>query len=409
MDTLNTRRGWTVTLAGTGVNLALGILYAWSVIKGAIPDDWGWNNADKALPYSVACILFAIAMVPAGRLQDRFGPRIMVAIGGALVGLGFLVAGFMGSSLSGFVAGFGVLAGLGIGCCYSSTTPAAVKWFPPAKTGLIAGIVVAGFGLASVYIAPLATWLLGRSGVSTTMMVFGVAFFIVISLLSLLIRNPGADEVPQKPAPAKDAAATAAVARPDMTWKQTLSNAQFYVLWFMFFAGSAAGLTFISIAQDLGKASLGELAFIVVAVLAVGNAGGRILAGTVSDRIGRPWTVFGTMLLQAATVGILYLTKGGASWPVILLIIISIGANYGSNLALFPSSAKDYFGLKNFGLNYGMLFTAWGMAGLIMPWVNGRIKDATGANDLSFAIIIALLLVSAGLTFISRRLAARPA
>jgi hypothetical protein len=111
------------------------------------------------------------------------------------------------------------------------------------------------------------------------------------------------------------------------------------------------------------------------------------------------------MLIQAATVGLLYLMQGSSSILLVLLIIISIGANYGSNLALFPASAKDFFGLKNFGLNYGLLFTSWGAAGLVMPIVNGRIKDATGANDLSYAIIIGMLLVAAALTFVSRKLA----
>jgi MFS family permease len=385
------------------VNLALGILYAWSVIKGAIPDDWGWNNADKALPYSVACAIFAAAMIPAGRMQDRFGPRLMISVGGLFVGLGFIVAGLMGASLAGFVLGFGVLGGIGIGCCYSSTTPPAVKWFPPARTGLIAGIVVGGFGLAPVYIAPLAKFLTGAYGISTSMLIFGGSFALVILGFAQIIRNPKPEEAPKKPE--TPAGQSTAVSKVDRSWKETLATPQFYILWLMFFAGSAAGLTFISIAQDLGKKSLGELAFVAVAILAVGNASGRILAGFVSDRIGRPWTLFGTMLIQAATVGLLFLLQGSSSIVLILLIIISIGANYGSNLALFPSSAKDFFGLKNFGLNYGLLFSAWGAAGLVMPIVNGRIKDATGANDMSFAIIIGMLLIAAGLTFVSRKLA----
>ena len=169
--------------------------------------------------------------------------------------------------------------------------------------------------------------------------------------------------------------------------------------------GSAAGLTFISIAQDLGKKSLGELAFLAVVVMAIGNASGRILAGWVSDKIGRQWTLFITMTLQATALFVLYLVKGGGGWLPVITLIILIGGNYGSNLALFPSAMKDFFGLKNFGLNYGLVFTAWGAAGLIMSWMNGRIKDITGNNNLTYFIIIALLLVGAGLTFVSRKLA----
>ncbi|MBP1730271.1 MAG: transporter, partial [Deltaproteobacteria bacterium] len=192
-------------------------------------------------------------------------------------------------------------------------------------------------------------------------------------------------------------------------WKEMLGRSQFYILWLIYFAGAAAGLTFISFAQDLGKRSLGELAFVAVAVLAVGNAGGRITAGLISDKIGRQWTLFLFLLLQAIVVLVLYLIQAGAGWPFMLLVILLIGANYGSNLSLFPSATKDYFGLKNFGVNYGFIFTAWGAAGLIMPWVNGIIKDATGKNDLTFFIIIAMLIAAAMLTFVSRSIAVKDA
>lgn len=415
-------RGWVVTFAGMGVNLALGVLYTWSVIKGGIPDTWGWSNADKALPYSVACLAFALAMIPAGRLQDKIGPRWVSTLGGVFVGIGCIIASLTGASLAGFVIGFGIFAGIGIGFGYASATPPAVKWFPPQKTGLIAGLVVAGFGLASVYIAPLATWLLKafattvtmnvggtakqvvQMGVSNTMLVFGIGFLIVVVSLSQLLNNPPAGYVP---AGTGKGTAGAAKKAEDLSFGQMLSTAQFYVLWLIYFAGAGAGLTFISFAQDLGKKSLGELAFVAVAVLAVGNAAGRILAGVISDKIGRQWTLFMFLLVQALVVFVLYLLKGGASWPLLMVILLLIGGNYGSNLSLFPSATKDYFGLKNFGVNYGFVFTAWGFAGLIMPWVNGRIRDVTGSNDLAFFIIIAMLVVAALLTFVSRSLAAR--
>lgn len=423
MSKEDNRRGWIVTFAGTGVNLALGILYAWSVIKGGIPDAWGWTNADKALPYSVACFVFALAMIPAGRLQDLIGPRWVATLGGLFVGAGFILAGLTGSSLKGFIIGFGILGGIGIGFGYASATPPAVKWFPSHKTGLIAGIVVAGFGLASVYIAPLVKWLLHvfstssminqadgtvkevvQLGISNTMMVFGIAFLIVVVGLSQFLKDPPAGYVPAGSPTKTKAGLSKSVER---TWKEMLHTSQFYVLWLIYFAGASAGLTFISFAQDLGKKSLGELAFLAVAVLAVGNASGRVLAGVVSDKIGRQWTLFGFLILQAIVVFALYMLKAGAGWPVIMIVVLLIGANYGSNLSLFPSATKDYFGLRNIGVNYGFVFTAWGFAGMIMPWVNGYIKDVTGSNDMTFVIIIAILIVASLLTFVSRSIATK--
>jgi MFS transporter, OFA family, oxalate/formate antiporter len=423
MQTASNRQGLIVTIAATGIGLALGILYAWSVIKGGIPESWGWNHSQKVLPYSIACIAFSLAMVPAGKLQDKFGPRLVATIGGILVGGGLIVAGLSGSSLTGFVIGFGILLGIGIGFGYASATPPAVKWYPPEKTGMIAGIVVAGFGLASVYIAPLGTWLLNtfshtinqidpatgqqivEKGISKTLLTFGIIFLIVTVSLAQFLKNPPISAgATQKNG---DSGSKKVQSKGEIGWKEMLATPQFYVLYLMFFAGAAPGLTFISFAQDLGKKSLAELAFLAVVVLAIGNAGGRVLAGVISDKIGRQWTLFGTMLLQAGAIAVLYNVQDGASWQVMLLLLILIGANYGSNLALFPSASKDYFGLKNFGVNYGILFTAWGAAGLIMPWLNGKIKDLTGNNDLTYFIIIGMLLLATALTFISRRMAVK--
>ena len=102
-------RGWVVTCAGMGINLALGVLYTWSVIKKAIPAEWGWSDADKALPYSIACIVFALVMVPAGRLQDRIGPRWVATAGGVLTGIGCIVASYA-VTVTWFVIGFGVFS-----------------------------------------------------------------------------------------------------------------------------------------------------------------------------------------------------------------------------------------------------------------------------------------------------------
>jgi MFS transporter, OFA family, oxalate/formate antiporter len=404
-------RGWVVTLAGTGINLALGILYTWSVIKKGIPAEWGWGDFERSLPYSVALLVFAFATVVAGRLQDRVGPRWVATAGGVLIGLGCLVAGLAGSHLAGFVLGFGVLGGIGIGFGYASATPPAVKWFPGSRTGMVTGIVVAGFGLASVYTAPLSQFLLTRYGVSRTMMILAGIFFVVVTLLSRLLANPPAGYVP----PTGPASTKPRAAAPDVPWRTILVTGQFWVLWWMFFLGAGVGLVLIGSATEFVP-SLKGAGFLVVVVMAVGNASGRVLAGTLSDRIGRQTTLLAVFLLQAVMVLLLLFVDK----PVVavLAVFVVAGGSYGANLALFPAAAKDYFGLKGFGLNYGMLFTAWGVGGFILSQVKGYLKDTftgpslTGTSmtaGFQYALIlaVALLLVAASLTFVSRTLARR--
>ncbi len=198
-------KGWIVTFSGTGINLALGILYTWSVFKAAIEESiragaenrFNWDLASTNTPYSVCCIVFAFAMILAGKCQDKFGPRITAFIGGVLVSIGLIWISTTSDFFT-WVMGFGVLAGAGIGFGYSAATPPALKWFPPAKTGLIAGLVVAGFGLASVYIAPLSTKLIADYGIQKSMMIFGVAFLIVVCSLSLMLINPPEGYKPEK-------------------------------------------------------------------------------------------------------------------------------------------------------------------------------------------------------------------
>lgn len=402
MTSLNSvNKGWRVTFAGTGINLALGVLYTWSVLKAAIPAEWGWTAAQKSDPYAIACFMFAIAMIPAGRLQDIIGPRWVATIGGITVALGCVIAGLAGSSYLGFVIGFGIFGGIGIGFGYAAATPAAVKWFPAAKTGMIAGIVVAGFGLASVYIAPSAQVLLAAYGISTTMIIFGISFLVIVVGLSQYLRNPPPDYKPEeKNTVVNKTKVEAPKPAVEMNWKQMIHTPNFWVLWTMYVFGSAAGLMVIGSAASMAKASLGASAFIAVAVLAVGNAGGRILAGIVSDKIGRQWTLFFAFMLQSIMVLIPLFFN--TSIVALLIAVLLIGACYGANLAIFPSATKDYFGIKSFGLNYGVMFTAWGVGGLILPRVAGMIKDMTGTEDLAFYIASGLMVCGAILTFVSR-------
>jgi OFA family oxalate/formate antiporter-like MFS transporter len=390
-------RGWRVTLAGMGINLALGILYSWSVISKRIPEAWGWSEADKAWPYSVACLVFSLMMIPAGRLQDRFGPRWVATMGGLLVGLGMAVCG-VSVTPGGYAAGFGILAGAGIGCGYASTTPPAVKWFPASRTGLIAGIVVAGFGLSSVYAAPLTDALITTRGISAAVTWLGIGFLGTVTLLSQFLQAP-----PPGWTPAAPGSARALPPRPDFTPGRVLRSGQFYLLWFMYACGAGAGLMIISKLAKMAEVQAGvKLGFLLVAIMAVGNGAGRVVAGMVSDRIGRTTTLFICFIFQAASILLLAQASADNIWgqPTFMAVLSAfIGANYGANLALFPAITKDFYGLKNFGVNYGLVFTAWGLGGFSLSLLAGAVYDATRSFTFAYYCSAGLLLAAAAVTF----------
>ena len=402
-QTTSANRGCIVTFAGLGINLALGILYAWSLIKGVIEKEFHWQGSQPNDPYAVCCLVFAGAMILAGRCQDKFGPRITATIGGVLVGIGFYVAS-MSTNYWNWIIGFGVLAGTGIGFGYSSATPPALKWFPPSKTGLIAGLVVAGFGLAPVYLAPLTDHLLkhgtAAEGVLYAMKFYSVLLTVIVIGLAQFLVNP-----PTGFSAAKSSAATAAAGA---TPGEIVRQPRFWLLWLIYFIGSGAGLMVISSVSGMAKKSMGALAFVAVAVMAVGNAGGRVIAGTLSDRIGRRWTLCLVLIVQAALMFVaIPITGSKGTLPVVIVALAAlIGANYGANLSLFPSLTKELWGLKSFGMNYGVLFTAWGVGGFVLPKLQQILfnasKDAAGVGNYASSVTLAgaLLIAGTALTFL---------
>jgi OFA family oxalate/formate antiporter-like MFS transporter len=394
--------GWRVTFAGMGINLALGILYTWSVISKRVPEDWNWNEDDKSLPYMIACLVFSLIMVPAGRLQDKFSPRLVATIGGILVGVGFILASLTTAPMA-FAIGFGVLAGAGIGFGYASATPPAMKWFPAAKTGLIAGVVVSGFGLASVYAAPLTTALIVNLSFKTAILLLGIAFLVVVVGLAQILKPPPAGYIPLGSAPASSDA-NANTKKEHFLPKEMLTTWQFYVIWFMYACGAGAGLMVISKLAAIADKQVGiSLGFVLVAVLAVGNGGGRIIAGMLSDKIGRKATMIICFISQAFLIFLLSRANSEntlGSIPAMAVISALIGANYGANLSLFPSITKDFYGLKNFGMNYGLVFTAWGVGGFMLAKLAGIMYVKHQTFAIAYYGASALLILAAIMTIL---------
>ncbi len=397
--------GWRVTFAGLGINLALGILYTWSIFKMSIKESivsgdgvFNWSLASLNDPYAVCCMVFAFAMIFAGRVQDRTSPKVTAVIGGILTGSGLIVIAFSTSWIV-WIIGFGILMGLGLGFGYASATPPAIKWFPPAKTGMIAGIVVAGFGLASVYIAPLGTFLIGKFGLSQSMLIFGVAFLVIVSVLAQFLVNPPEGYVhPDARATATRAAAPTGT---DFSPSEMMRTAAFYKLWVMFCVGSGAGLMIIGGVAGMAKSGMGSMAWVVVALMAVGNASGRVVAGILSDKIGRANTLFIMLLFQAFVIfSLMFITPSQIS--LLVLAATFIGFNYGTNLSLFPSATKDYFGMKNFGTNYGLVFSAWGVGGFVFPRVSQMIVAQTNSPQMAYILAAGLLLIGAVLALMTK-------
>ncbi len=375
-------RAWTIVLAGTGINLSFGVLYAWSIFAAELRETYHWSGTQASLPYTMAVGMFAVMMIFGGRLQDRYGPRLTVTLAGILVGGGMILASLF-PTVPGLVLCFGVLAGSGIGLGYSATTPVAVKWFPASRKGLISGLVVGGFGAATLYVAPLTNHLIENHGVFSALRTLGASFLLVVTGLAQTLRNP--------PGSAPGGAVSAGGR--DMTWREMIRTPQFPRLWVMFLAGSLAGLMIIGHLSTIARVQTGRnFGFMLVALMAITNALGRPAAGMVSDRLGRARTM---VILYVAQGVILLMFSSFSGFASILFGAMVVTFAYGAALSVYPSAVGDFYGTGNLGLNYGVLFTAWGVGGQVGPIMAGRILDSTGGYTAAYYTAAVLCFAAA--------------
>ena len=393
MNKLNKATG--VLAAGFFINMCIGILYAWSVFKQSLVEQ-GWSNADASMPYTVATICFALSLLVAGNLQDRMGPRKVLILGTIMVGLGMIISSFATSPMT-LLLSFGVITGCGIGFGYACLSPAAMKWFHPSKKGLVNGLIAAGFGLAAVYLAPLTSTLIASFGINTSFLILGLGVLAIAVPLACTINNPPADYVPEAPAGYKAKSGSAEVS---MGWRAMVKTPQFYSLWLMYALASSAGLMIIGNITSIAvkQANLTQAAFLVV-VLAIFNSGGRVAAGILSDKIGGVKTLLLAFIMQGVNMA-MFATYDN---EIMLMVGAALaGVGYGTLLAVFPSITADYYGLKNYGGNYGVLYTAWGVSGFIGPVVAATAVDMTGNYVMAYTICAAMLAVAVVLALFTK-------
>jgi len=394
-------KAWVVVFSGTAVNLCLGILYAWSVwakalidekkaIAGQIMDgiNAGWpylTNAQAATPFSLCVLIFALFMIPGGKVQDKISPKVGAITGGLFLAIGCIIAG-MSKSYAGLVIGFGIMGGIGMGLGYAAPTPSALSWFGPHKRGLIAGLVVGGYGGAALYISPLAAYLLGN-GITYSFVWLGIFFAVVVIIAGAqLAKAPPGYVAPAAPVKVGVAPAKAAGTLVDWVPSDMVKTWQFYALMFMFMGTTQSGLLVIANAAGMLATTAKAIPFfaanawILASYGGLVNAVGRVGTGMYSDKIGRGNAFALNCLVSALCLFLMPAIMGAKS---VFLLFLAVGIafwQYGGGLALMPAFTADFFGPKNLGMNYGLVFIGWG-CGFFMARLGGTIKDITGTLD----------------------------
>jgi MFS transporter, OFA family, oxalate/formate antiporter len=420
---------WIIVIGAIMIQVALGAIYAWSAFTGALQSTaFGFSKTETQAIFSAGLATFAIFTIIGGRLAKKYSPRIIALLGGVFLGLGYILASFVGANFALKLILLGIMGGAGIGLGYVVPIAVGVKWFPD-KKGLVSGLAVAGFGFGAFIWILMANppSVLGINGfltlsqgssytiamVDNVFLIYGIAFMALVVIGSLVMINPPKGWLPKGYKPAQEDKSSKKKYLVDLKPKEMLHTRQFYLLWMMFFIGALAGLMVIGNIQnfatsdidgfaanpEFSSSAVEDIAVIGAAVcLPIFNGIGRIVWGKVSDNLGRKKSLIIMCILQGIMMLAFFYTTAN---PLFFYVAAAlIGFNFGANFALFPAATADSFGSENVGLNYGFVFTSYGVGGIVGPILAGMVKDAGMSYMYAFVPAAILCFVAAGIALI---------
>lgn len=361
------------------MQVVLGMLYSWSVFRGPLAKAYGWSNVQTNAPFSYSILALVAGTILGGFWQDRSGPRLVASVGGALIGLGWLMSALLGSTPGALILTYGCVVGLGTGFGYVAPIATLVKWFPD-KRGMMVGLAVMGIGISPLVFAVFIERLIGTdagrfaSTIPSTFIVIGIVSAVAVVGAAQFCKTPPAGWKPEGWTPGPASVST----RQQVPPGGMLATWQFYALWMIYCLGASVGLVAISqvapLAATMPKTAAALTAGMTVGIVAVFNGVGRLIWGSLSDRLGRVRTM--CIMGLCAAFACAFLVRGaGSIWQLLVGLCLAVFA-FGGYLALMPAVTADYYGPKNVGANYGLVFTAFGVSGFFVPSRFAAIVDA---------------------------------
>lgn len=397
---------WLVVLGAILIQLCLGAIYAWSVFTPALISA-GWSKVQTQVVFSVGLASFAAVMVFAGKLLKTWGPKRLAMSGGLVLGTGYALAGLLGgTSFPVLLLFIGIVGGAGIGLGYVVPIAVGMRWFPDRK-GMITGLAVAGFGFGAMGWVKLAgAWghLIANIGLSGTFIVYGIAFAVLVFIGGIWMVMPPEGWLPKGYVPpeaeqAKENGKPAATVLAQGAGM--LKTYQFYLIFIAFAISAGAGLMSIGLMKLYPMEALQQSGFTeleasgiagtaMAVFFSIANGLGRIIWGTLSDKLGRRVSIFLMCTIQGfALLG--FTVMAGTEFSLYLGAAV-IGFNFGGNFSLFPTITADTFGADNVGQNYPYVFLAYGVGGIFGPILGGVLGDL-GNFPLAFTICAGLCLL----------------
>lgn len=383
------RQGVKVLIAGSVLQLFLGVIYVWSVFVAPVSVFFNWNIESVKLTSSFMLCCFVLGILLGGRLQMKIGAQKVVLAGGLAMAVGMLITSFVPAGAAWLIyVSYGIIGGFGVGMAYNAIISCAQKWFPK-KRGLATGISVCMFGFSTVIFAPLVKALIGYNnetkvfdnfGPLVTFRILAAAFGLVTLALFTFVKLP----------PNTGSAAAADISgQKQFTTGEMLKTRQFYYIALSMMLFTAAYFilnpSFITLSEARGlDASVG---LILVQITGVANALGRLATPMLADKIGREKATFTIIALTVISTALLSFATG----YLFLASVAVIAFCYGGSSGVYPLVTSEYFGLKNIGSNYGAVMVGFMLSALFFPMIIGLITDAT----VKFIILAIMAAISA--------------
>jgi OFA family oxalate/formate antiporter-like MFS transporter len=376
----NTNHRWLIVVGTIIVQMGLGTIYTWSLFNQPMVELFNWKLNSVALTFSITSFALAFSTLFAGRLQDRFGLRRLIAGAGIVLGAGLILSSQVSSLWMLYILA-GVVVGAADGTAYITSLSNLIKWFPERK-GLISGISVGAYGTGSLLFKYINGSLIQSVGVTHAFLFWGVIVMVMVLGGSYLVREAKLSNTVQN---------VNGIQPKDFTIKEMLKTKQAYLLFVIVFTACMSGLYLIGVVKDIGVRMVGldiATASNAVALVAIFNTCGRIILGALSDKVGRLKVVSGALIVTAVAVTILSFAE--LNYGLFFACVAGIAFSFGGNITIFPAIVADFFGLKNQSKNYGIIYQGFGVGAISGSFI----ATSLGGFVPTFKLIAVLSIVS---------------
>lgn len=390
MTDKNKKNRYIILIMGTLVQFCYGLAYVWSVFQPYARERFSLDTSEANLPFGIFLGVFVAGNLTGGYLQKRWNTTFIILSGSMVMCLGLLATAYVPAE-SGWLLNvtYGGISGFGCGCAYNTLLAAMQKWFPD-KRGMVTGIIICAVGLFGLIMNPTADYFLKNYGFTAAMTAVAAILFLICITCGWAVKAPAENYMEDyKPSNVQ-------VTNRQYTIREMLGTKQYYIIAATFMLAVPSYMLMNPMLMSLGaeRGLAPGTALLGVMLVSVMNAAGRLLLPWISDALGRRPILTALFLLNMGVILLLTFASG----YLFLVLVCCIAFAYGGFMGVYPAMSADYFGIKNAGMNYGVVMLGYAVSSIGCPYLVKAVEKSPMGTALSFVIaaiasIIGLLLV----------------